>query len=238
MLAIALLGVLEAADPPGQTAFLKAGNADPRDRFGAALAVSGDLLVVGAPGEGSRATGVNGDSVDDSLFAAGAVYVFTRSGDAWIQEAYLKASDTHQRDEFGAAVAFSGDTLVVGAPGWSTNGNGVASGPGAAYVFVRRDGAWVQQAMLQAANAGQSDEFGAAVAVDGDTVVIGARSEDGGAVGVNGDGSDNGIPQAGAAYVFVRGEGRWIQQAYLKASNNRRGPFGAGGEFGYSVAVY
>ncbi|MBI2927005.1 MAG: FG-GAP repeat protein, partial [Verrucomicrobia bacterium] len=144
----------------------------------------------------------------------------------WSQQAYLKASNTGADDTFGASVAISGDTVVVGA-------FGEASSSGAAYVFVRRGTIWSQQAYLKASNTGGSnDHFGWSVAVSGDTIVVGAFAEDSNATGVDGNQGDNSAPESGAAYVFVRSGTSWKQQAYLKASNP-----GADDGFGYSVAV-
>jgi len=223
-----------------QQAYLKASNTDPGDRFGYSVAVSGDTVVVGAYGEASDATGVNGPGNSNNDSGAGAAYVFVRSGTAWSQQAYLKASNTRAGDNFGSSVAVSGDTVVVGAPWEASGATGVngnqsddsASGAGAAYVFVRSGTAWSQQAYLKASNTGAGDHFGTSVAVSGDTVVVGAHNEASAATGVNGNQSDNSASNAGAAYVFVRSGTTWSQQAYLKASNT-----GAGDNFGSSVAV-
>src|SRR5205085_3537092 len=102
-----------------QQAYLKASNAEGASRyygdsFGSSVAVSADTIVVGALLEASNATGVNGDQSDNSMFYAGAAYVFVRSGETWSQQAYLKASNTGH-DLFGRSVAVSGDTIVIGA---------------------------------------------------------------------------------------------------------------------------
>ena len=81
-----------------QQAYLKASNTDAGDYFGYSVAISGDTVVVGAYGEGSNATGVNGDQSDNSAAYSGAAYVFTRSGTTWTQQAYLKASNTGADD--------------------------------------------------------------------------------------------------------------------------------------------
>src|SRR5581483_1146048 len=101
----------------------------------------------------------------------GAVYVFTRSGGTWSQQAYLKASNTGVSDYFGYSVSLSGDTLAVGAPGESSNATGVngdqlndsAENSGAVYVFTRSSGTWSQQAYLKASNTEAFDEFGGSV---------------------------------------------------------------------------
>jgi len=223
-----------------QQAYLKASNTGASDRFGISVAVSGDTVVVGAVDEDSSATGVNGNQADNSAAQSGAAYVFVRVGGVWSQQAYLKASNTEAFDQFGWSVAVSGDTVVVGAYQEDSNATGVngnqadnsANGSGAAYVFVRIGGVWIQQAYLKASNTGAGDRFGFSVTVSGDTVVIGAQDEDSNAIGVNGNQADNSAAQSGAAYVFVRAGGVWSQEAYLKASNT-----GAGDQFGWSVAV-
>ena len=215
-----------------QQAYLKANFPRADDYFGWSVAVSGDTVVVGATGEDNNATGVNGDQGHyyNNAPDSGVAYVFVRSGTAWTQQAYFKASNAGQYDNFGYSVSVSGDTVVVGAPqGGSPYG---AFGSGAVYVFVRGGTAWTQQAYLKASNAGASDNFGYSVAVSGDTVVVGAYGEDSAATGVNGIQTDNSAASSGAVYVFVRSGTVWTQQSYLKASNA-----GAGDNFGRSVAL-
>jgi hypothetical protein len=214
-----------------QLAYLKASNTGARDFFGASLAISGDTRVVGANNEDSSATGVDGNQSDNSASNAGAAYVFTRSGGAWSQQAYLKASNTESGDCFGTSLAISGDTLVVGAYGEDSSATGVngaqadnlATGAGAVYVFTRSGAAWSQQAYLKASNTGSGDGFGTSVAISGDRVVVGAYGEDSSATGVNGAQADNSASSAGAAYVFTRSGSDWSQLAYLKASNTEAG---------------
>jgi len=227
-------------DPIAQQAYLKASNTGAGDRFGVSVSISGDTVVVGADDEASNATGVNGNQADNSAVQSGAAYVFVRSGGSWSQQAYLKASNTGAGDRFGWSVPINGDTVVVGAYWEASNATGVngngadnsAFESGAAYVFVRSGGVWSQQAYLKASNTGAMDNFGYSVAISGDTVVVGAISEDSSATGVNGNQADNSASNSGAAYVFVRSGGVWSQQAYLKASNT-----GAGDNFGVSVSV-
>ena len=125
-----------------QQAYLKASNTA-GDRFGQTLCVSGDAIVVGAHFEDSNATGINGNQGDNSASNAGAAYVFSRSGAAWSQQAYLKASNTGADDSFGIGVAVSGDVVAVGADhedsvatgvnGNQADNNGTNSG--AVYLF-------------------------------------------------------------------------------------------------------
>jgi hypothetical protein len=232
----------QTGPPPLVThaAFLKASNAEAGDEFGYAVAASGDTVVVGAHNEAGGATGSDGDQGDDSAPEAGAVYVFTRDGVTWSQQAYLKASNTDRDDSFGRAVAMDGDTLVVGAPIEASGATGVDGdqgddsvfASGAAYVFVRVGTTWSQQAYLKAPDPESYDQFGSAVAITGDTVVVGALGEDSAATGVDADQSDFDAIESGAAYVYVRDGASWSLQASLKASNT-----GAGDRFGTSVSV-
>jgi hypothetical protein len=175
------------------------------------VAVSGETIVIGANREDSSATGVNGNQADNSILGGGAAYVFVRSGTTWAQQAYLKASNTGEGDNFGFSVAISGATVVVGAIGEYSGATGVngdqadnsAGDAGAAYVFVRSGTTWTQQAYLKASNTGASDRFGNAVAIAGNTVVVGAYFEDSNAAGVNGNGADNSADDSGAVYVFL-----------------------------------
>jgi hypothetical protein len=205
-------------------AYLKASNAGALDRFGVALALDGDTLVVGAPFEDSKATGIDGDEAHDGWESAGAAYIFVRGGTTWQQRAYVKPSNTGAYDRFGGAVAIAGDTVAIGAAAEDSASTGVGGDPfddgaldaGAAYVFVRSPGSWTQQAYLKPSNTGALDRFGFALGIAGDKIVVGAVEEDGAATGVNGDGASDTASAAGAAYVFVRSGTRWQQQAYLK----------------------
>ncbi len=222
-----------------QQAYLKASNTQIDDHFGS-VSISNDTLVVGAYGEDSNATGINGNQANNAASEAGALYVFTRTGSVWSQQAYLKASNTGANDRLGELVALSGDTVVAGAGGEKSNATGVngnqanntADYAGAAYVFTRSGSTWSQQAYLKASNTNAYDYFGGAVAVSGNLIVVGANDEESNATGINGNQADNSATTAGAAYVFTRSGSTWTQQAYLKASNT-----GAGDAFGWTVAA-
>jgi len=191
------------------------------DGFGAAVAVSDDTIVVGAPAEGSAATGVNGDDSDDSAPGAGAAYVFEKIDDEWVQTAYLKASNTDAGDRFGFAVAISGDTIVVGAEredsdqgdnqgvnAGTSETNGLDCEAGAAYVFERSGGVWEQTQYLKASNVDCGYFFGAMVSVTDTTLVVGSPGE-----------SSVGGENSGAAYVFTLDQGEWAQSNFYKAFN-------------------
>lgn len=225
-----------------QQAYLKASNTDDNDRFGSAVDISGNTIVVGAYLEDSRAPGVNGNQIDDSGSRTGAAYVFIRIGSAWIQQAYLKASNPDNFDDFGWSVAIDGNTIVIGAPGEDSiatgvngsQGNATDTGDmvGAAYVFFRNGSSWSQQAYIKASNTDLTDEFGYSVVIDGNTIVVGAYREGSASTGINGNQANNSASGAGAAYVFGRSGNTWSQQAYLKASNTD-----GGDRFGWSVGT-
>lgn len=178
-----------------------------QDGFGGAVAISTDTVVVGA----------NGD--DDNGEDSGSAYVLAKDDSGnWVLEAKLLASDGAAFDFFGTSVAVSGDTVLVGAY-WDDD-NGFESG--SAYVFVRDGvGNWSEQAKLLASDGASADFFGGAVALDGDTAVVGAI------------GNDSVASSAGAGYVFVRdGSGVWSEETKLVAADGAAGDFFAG-----SVAV-
>jgi hypothetical protein len=172
------------------------------DLFGVSVAISGDTVVAGAYFD------------DDNGNESGSAYIFTRSGSAWSQQAKLTASDAAAGDNFGSAVAISGDTAVVGVT--FDDDSGLQAG--SAYVFIRRGNTWSQQGKLVASDAVAFDNFGNAVAISGNTVVVGAYLAD--------------DDDPGSAYVFSRSGSNWSQQAKLTGSNTK-----AFDHFGNSVAI-
>ncbi len=210
------------------------------DQFGESVAISGDTLVVGAPGEDSAVVGVNGDELDNSARASGAAYVYVRSGGRWTKEAFLKASNTDIGDSFGADVDISGDTIVVGASKESSSTMGVGGNEldnsendsGAVYVYSRSSGIWRQQEYLKPLDTQVGNGFGFSVAISDNSIAVGAIGENSAATGINGDEFDNSAGLSGAAYVFNRSEGTWRQDAFIKASNTDAGDF-----FGASVDI-
>jgi len=229
-----------------QQAYLKASNTGAVDEFGAALDLSadGNVLVVGAPSEGSSAQGIDGDGANDLAFGAGAAYVFSRSGSTWAQEHYVKASNAEAGDSFGFVAAISGDaaTIAIGARGEDGTAAGVggdetqngALSAGAVYVFSRTSGSFAQTAYIKASNPAAGDDFGGAVDLsgDGNTLVVGAEYEDSGATGTGGDQWNESSSRSGAAYVFERASSTWTQTAYVKAINTD-----ADDQFGGAVTV-
>ncbi len=238
----------------GGIGYLKASNTGEDDGFGTSVSLSDDgrTLAIGTDGEDSNATGVNEDEENNLASGAGAVYVFTRTGVIWTQQAYIKASNTSEGDNFGTSMSLSGDgnTLAVGANDESSNATGVnkdegdnsVSDSGAVYVFTRietnGEASWIQQAYIKASNTGEDDYFGTSISLsgDGNTLAVGASGEDSNVEGVNEDEENNLASGSGAVYVFTRTETNggvsWAQQAYIKASNT-----GEGDEFGTSMSL-
>ena len=122
------------------------------------VAMDGDTALIGAYGD------------DDNGSASGSAYVFTRSEGVWTDQAKLTASDAASHDYFGYSVAVDGDTALIGAH--ANDDSGLNSG--AVYVFTRNAGVWTEQAKLTASDGALEDYFGTAVALDGDTALIGA----------------------------------------------------------------
>lgn len=224
---------------------LIASNAGPVHEFGTAVAISGDgnYIAIGAPREGSSATGVDGDQSDNSAAESGAVYVFNKSGKLWVQQAYIKSSNTGTGDFFGNALSINDDgtTLAIGAYKEDSAATGIngdendnlAIDSGAVYVYIRNVSTWSKQAYIKASNTEDPsisyteivDRFGTALDLngDGDILVVGSPYEDG--AGNNGDDAHqcarniNCQVNSGAVYVFTRAGTVWSQTAYLKASN-------------------
>ena len=229
-----------------QQAYVKASDVRPIDLFGTSVSLSadGNTLAVGAPGEDSGSTGINGEQFNNDAGDSGAVYVFIRSASTWSQQAYVKASNTELGDRFGGRLSLSsdGNTLAVAASGESSNATGIGGNQannsaflsGAVYVFTRNASNWSQQAYVKASNTQQNDSFGSSLALsgDGNTLAVGADWEGSNATGINGNQISRLAVASGAVYVYIRSAGTWSQQAYLKASNT-----GAADRFGGHVAL-
>ena len=190
-----------------QEAYLKASNSEAEDHFGSSVAMDGDVLVVGAPEEGSDADGVNNEQFENLAPKSGAVYVFRRGDAGWRQEAYVKASNSDQFDRFGNAVALLGPFLAVGASSEDSLATGIdgdqfnddGSSNGAVYLFNWSAGAWVQRAYIKASNSDRWDSFGSAVAMSKATLAVGAPRE--GSADPT-DQSNNDHAFGGAVYIF------------------------------------
>jgi len=220
LLSGAVYAFLRSAGVWAQHAYLKASTRKSSE-FGYAVSLSGQTLAVGAPLDGSNSTGVNGDEINTLATNSGAAYAFLRSGPVWLQQAYLKASNTDAQDQFGDAVAVSGDTVVVGAIWEDSDASGIGgdqadnskTNSGAVYVFVRGGTQWSQQAYIKASDPTANAQFGAPLAIDGDSLVVGAP-----------------MHFSGEGYLFVRSGTDWTQQALLSPSN-------AATQFSTSIAI-
>ncbi|MDH5378904.1 MAG: FG-GAP repeat protein, partial [Gammaproteobacteria bacterium] len=181
-----------------QEAYIKSSNPGSNDNFGYAVDLSGDTLAVGAWGEEGTSSGVGGNPALTGSASAGAVFIFTRSGSTWSPQEYIKAKTTSSSERFGWSVSLDKDTLVVGAPGEKA----ASTNTGAINVYTRSGTTWTLHSEHNTSNKQQSDEFGWAVGVSGDTIVGSAFHEDSNETGTTGTGADNSMSNSGAAYIF------------------------------------
>ena len=165
--------------------------------LGQSIAIDGDTIAAGAPGQGDTSTS--------------AAYVFTRTGTTWTQQAELAPA---AGVGIGQTIDVDGDTMVLGAPQGGING-ALGALTGSAYVFARTGTTWTQQANLIPSDPTIGDQFGWSVAVDGTTIVAGARFDD-----------------LGSAYVFTRTGNTWSEEAKLIADDGVTGD-----QLGFSVDI-
>lgn len=184
--------------------------------FGGAVDVSsdGNTLVIGAVGESSAATGIDGDPNSGRSDGSGAAYLFRFDGADWTQEAHIKASNTGSGDAFGSAIAVTGDgnAVAIAAPYEDSAGSGVGSGgiddaaedSGAVYFFRFNGTDWQQHSFVKASNTDPGDRFGSSVAIDTDgrRLIVGAPGEAGHSTVIFGDRTSNSTPSAGAIYIY------------------------------------
>ncbi|MCI0536805.1 MAG: choice-of-anchor D domain-containing protein, partial [Verrucomicrobiales bacterium] len=219
--------------------------------FGFSVALSGDTAIVGAP-YSSIEIG------EQTFFGYGAAYVFTRSGGVWTQQQKLTDAEVGPAGRFGWSVGLSGDTAIVGA----YLADRPATDAGSAYVFTRSDGLWTKQQRLGFSSGGANAHLGFAVALSGDTAIVGSDfldtarvftrtggvwtqqqlltssdgvSQFGRSLALSGDTAIIGAPDfslPGSAYVFTRTGGIWTEQQKLTASDAA-----ADDNFGWRVAI-
>ena len=185
---------------------LVASDAAESDQFGRSVSISGDRAIIGARGDG------------DGGILSGSAYLYQWSSSQWVEQAKLTANDAQAFDAFGASVSISGDHAIVGAPGDSSPVGGSASG--SAYIYQWNGQQWVEQVKLTASDAAAYDNFGGAVSINGDYVVVGAA------------GNDDEGSFSGSAYVFQWNGSQWSEEAKLTASNATASDF-----FGGSVSA-
>jgi len=196
-----------------QQAYIKADSPNTSDSYGFKVSLSSDgsTLAVSSHDEDGSSAGINGARNND-LSNSGAIYVFTRSGSTWTQQAYIKASNPTISDRFGYSVALSsdGNTLAVGATfedGSATGINGTQNdsldGTGAAYVFTRSGTIWTQKAYVKSKSLSTGDNYGHAVSLssDGSTLAVGANGEDGSNSGINSEHNEL-SSYSGAVYLM------------------------------------
>lgn len=184
------------------------------DQFGTSVAIDDATIVIGAPFDDAKGN------------RSGSVYIYTRLGfgpsATWLLKDRLVAEDGEPSDNFGEAVAIDGDTIVVGAPFDDDEGYN----SGSIYIYTQSGSGtekkWSLQQHLVARDGSDSDQFGSSVAIDDDTIVVGARRDD-----------DKGI-DSGSVYVYYRSgpDEKWLQQGKLKAQDGAEGDL-----FGHSVAI-
>ncbi len=225
-------------------AYLKASNVGISVNFGEKVAISNDTIAIGSPNENSIATGINQPDQSSSFApASGAVYVFDRDeSNDWTQVAYIKSSNSESSDQFGTEIALSSTHLAVSAPFEDSNSreingdqdNNDTEASGAVYVYAKDESnQWYQQAYIKPSNTDSGDLFGSSLALSGNTLAVGAKSEDSNATGIGGDQQDNSILGSGAVYVFGFDQATgWNQQSYIKSPNPKLND-----HFGESIAL-
>ena len=178
---------------------------------GYAVALSGD-------GSTLLSGGIGDNNVE------GAVWVFVQNSGTWSQQAKLVGSNgqSNQGQGFSVALSSDGNTAIFGGPSYDTSYDGVTVFTGSAYVFTRSGVTWSQNSgpLIGTGLSGGAGGFGGSVALsaDGTTALIGGPG-DGGTIG--------------AAWVFIKSGGSWIQQGEKLAAYDTAGD----AEFGTSVAL-
>jgi hypothetical protein len=181
---------------------LIADDGDTVDNFGSSAAINGGTALVGAL-----------QAAVDGHVNQGAVYYFAGSGGTWTQVQKISSSDGGASDMFGASMSFDGTTLVVGATG--------ADGRGAAYVFTNAGGTWTEVQKLTADDGASGDNFGDAVSLSGDNILVAADVA-----------TVDGFTSRGAAYLFTRVGDTWVQRHKFVASDGATDNF-----YGASAAL-
>lgn len=182
-----------------QVAELEASDGAAGDLFGNAVALFGDVIVVGAPGDD------NERGVD-----AGAVYTFLRGSMGWSEQVRLVAEDGAAGDGYGSAVTIDDFTLSVGAQTADTPSGEDA---GKVYIYTSSGPLWIQQAAISLPDGSAGDLFGASLDLENTTLVIGAP--------------ENGL-KSGRVYVFERVGAVWVRETVLTSSDGLVGDrFGA-----------
>jgi hypothetical protein len=179
----------------------------PNELFGSTIALEGTRLVVGAP-----------ESAVATTDGAGVVYVFDLFDDVWTQQARIINPDAAEDDRFGSALAVSGDTIAIGAAFDNDPDNESIANVGSVNIFTLVDDAWTRQETITLDVRTADDYFGCSVAIEGDTLVVGAWGQD-----------EEGA-QSGAVYIYTRAVDAWTLEHTLIPSELL-----SGDEFGFAV---
>ncbi len=176
------------------------GNGNNNDHFGNSVSISGTLAAIGSNVTGSQ---------------TGYAYVFERipNTSVWASQIGFQANG-----KYGASVAISGETLLVGSPEATVGAN---PGQGMVNFYKRVGSSWTDQGNYTAADGAVNDYFGTSLAISGDTAIIGSDFDD---VGAN--------ENQGSAYIFSRAGTVWTEQQKLTAADGA-----AYNYFGISVAI-
>jgi hypothetical protein len=192
-----------------EVAQLKASDGSAADHFGFSVTISGDYIAIGSPDDDSGLL----PQVSDH----GAVYIFHRTGNTWIQEYKIRAADYATGERFGISISMSGDNIIIGAP---NDDNGSATSCGSIYFYQRSGATWNQLNKFFRTITAANDRFGQAVSINGAYAIAGAPYAD-----VNGNTS------AGSVAIYVFGGGTWTWQTTINCPNN------SNANFGYSVTI-
>ena len=196
-----------------QIAKITGNDAEINDNFGhsTSLNSAGNVALIGAPFE--YPNGVN---------SAGSAYIFTGSGNSWVQTAKITGNDAGADDIFGYSVSLNsaGNVALIGASQADPNG---ASNAGSAYIFTGSGNSWVQTAKITGNDTQASDLFGHSVSLNsaGNVALIAAIFE-----------APNGLTNAGAAYIFTGSGNSWVQTAKITGNDA-----GASDGFGWRVSL-
>ncbi len=214
------------------------------DELGFSASVHDLWAAVGAPSNDFDLNGTASSSSSSAGYSedAGAVYVLSRFGSYWRDPQKLVSPDRQEFDQFGYSVAIHGTTLAVGAPGEDHDATGTSSSTssqanylvnsGSVYLFTRVNGAWTFSAKLTAPVRASGDLFGSSLALNGNTLFVGAPQEDEDAADANP------LANAGAVYRFTLSNGTWSFSQKITASDRAAGDeFGGALDFDGTTAI-
>lgn len=177
------------------------------DFFGCSVDIDGSLAIVGASGK---------DKTSDDI---GAAYIYRYDGSNWNEDTTLYASDGKYKDYFGYSVGISGNYAAVSAPYNDTK----AGNAGAVYVFHYDGSSWIEEYIIYASDAQYGNQFGHAISIDNDNIIVGNHYED----------YVYNTRSMGSAYTYHRNGTSWINETILQASE----PQWKDASFGYAVTI-